>query len=127
MNLDKELFISSNIRYLRKINKKKQSDLANHFNKSITAISYWENGDREPTAVDIGNIAEYFGINVNELLFEDLRIKKQTNQITIETIKENIKKIENSIISEKNKKSLIDMVDYFYKLTQEENNKTEVT
>ena len=122
MNTDKKLFINSNIKYLRKLNNKKQIELADIFNKSITTISYWESGDREPTAVDLGNIADYFGITVNELLFKDLRFEKTEEQITIETIKENIKRIANDIINETNKKSLIDMVDYFHNLTQKENN-----
>lgn len=74
MDNDKEkTYISTNLKYLRNINKKSLSDIANICNKTDVAIHYWENGSREPNAVDIARLSNYFNITVDDLLLKDLR------------------------------------------------------
>ena len=75
MNKDKKTFLPSNIRYLRQVKGITQNDIAEYCDKSAVAVSYWENGSREPNAVDLGRLSEIFEIPVDTLLLKDLRIK----------------------------------------------------
>lgn len=74
MDNDKEkTYISTNLKHLRNVNKKSLNDIANICNKTDVAIHYWENGSREPNAVDIAKLSNYFNISVDDLLLKDLR------------------------------------------------------
>lgn len=73
MNGEK-IFLSSNIKYLRVLNNKTQEDVAKICNKKNTAISNWEKGIREPDAIDLTLLSEYFKINIDDLMLKDLRI-----------------------------------------------------
>lgn len=68
-----DLYIASNIKFLRLTHGKTQEDLAKVCNKQNTAISNYEKGIREPDSVDLANIANYFNITVDDLLTKDLR------------------------------------------------------
>lgn len=76
MKVDK-LYLSTNIKYLRTINKKTQNDLALLCGKKNTAISNWEKGIREPDALDLAIIADFFNVSVDDLMLKDLRLKKK--------------------------------------------------
>jgi transcriptional regulator with XRE-family HTH domain len=67
------LYISTNLQYLRKTHQKTQRDIGNLCNKTDTAVSNWEKGIREPDATDLGIIANYFNTTVDDLMFKDLR------------------------------------------------------
>lgn len=74
MNNNKEkTCISTNLKYLRTINNKSLNDIANVCNKTDVAVHYWENGTREPNAVDIAKLSNYYNITVDDLLLKDLR------------------------------------------------------
>lgn len=68
-----KLYIATNIKYLRTINKKTQEELAKVCNKKNTAISNWEKGIREPDAIDLIMISNFFNISIDDLMLKDLR------------------------------------------------------
>lgn len=67
------IYISSNLRYLRKKYKKTQNDIAKLCNKKNTAISNWEKGIREPNAIDLAILAKTFNISIDDLILKDLK------------------------------------------------------
>jgi transcriptional regulator with XRE-family HTH domain len=69
------IYLSSNIKYLRMLNGKTQQDLAKFCEKANTAVSNWEKGIREPDAINLAKIAEYFGVQIDDLMLKDLRFK----------------------------------------------------
>lgn len=74
MSNDKEkTYISTNLKYLRNSNGKSLSDVAGVCDKTDVAIHYWENGTREPNAVDIAKLSNYYNVTVDDLLLKDLR------------------------------------------------------
>lgn len=70
---DEKMYLATNIRYLRDTKNVTQKQIANYCNKSEVAVSYWENGSREPSAVDLGKLSSFFNIPVDDLLLKDLR------------------------------------------------------
>jgi len=72
-----DIFLSSNIRHLRILNNKTQDDIAKICNKRFTAVSNWEKGIREPDAVDLARIANYFNVTIDDLMLKDLRFKEK--------------------------------------------------
>ena len=73
------LYLSSNIKYLRQIRGKTQEDLAKICGKKNTAISNWENGIREPSAIDLAKLANYFNVSIDDLVINDLRKHQKEN------------------------------------------------
>lgn len=71
-----KLYLSTNIKHLRVINGKTQNDLAKLCGKKNTAISNWEKGIREPDALDLAIIANFFNISIDDLMLKDLRLEK---------------------------------------------------
>ena len=74
---DSKIYLPDNLLYLRTINKLTQHQLAEVCNKKNTAVSNWERGIREPNLSDLGNIAKFFEISVEDLIFLDLRKQKK--------------------------------------------------
>lgn len=72
------LYLASNIKFLRLEKGKTQQDLADVCGKNNTAVSNWEKGIREPDAVDLGKISNYFNISVDDLMLKDLRVENKT-------------------------------------------------
>lgn len=70
----KEIFLSTNIKHLRTLNKKTQEEIAELCSKKKTAVCNWEKGIREPNAVDIAILSEYFRVSADDLLTKDLRL-----------------------------------------------------
>lgn len=68
-----KLYLSTNIKYLRTINKKTQEELANVCGKKNTAVSNWEKGIRQPDAIDLAVISNFFNISIDDLMLKDLR------------------------------------------------------
>lgn len=64
---------SNNIRYLRRLNHVSQNDLANLLGyKSFTTIQKWEDGTTIPPYKVIQKIAQYFHVDVDLLMSEDM-------------------------------------------------------
>lgn len=72
MNEDK-IYIASNLKHLRIVNKKTQEDIAKLCDKKNTAISNWEKGIREPDSIDLAKISNYFNVSIDDLMKKDLR------------------------------------------------------
>lgn len=77
-NEKEKTYISTNLKYLRNLNNKSLNDVANICDKSDVAIHYWENGTREPSAVDIAKLSNYFNVSVDDLLSKDLRFEENS-------------------------------------------------
>lgn len=71
----KKIFLSTNIKHLRTLNKKTQEDIAELCGKKKTAVCNWEKGIREPNAVDIAILADYFKVSADDLLTKNLSIE----------------------------------------------------
>lgn len=85
MNIS-DIYLASNIKHLRNTKNITQKQIADFCNKSDVAISYWENGSREPNALDISKLSTLFNVSVNDLLLKDLRFDNAesiTNTIKI--------------------------------------------
>ena len=70
---EKKIYLSSNIKFLRKQKKITQKQIADFCSKTDGAISFWEAGLREPNAVDLSNLSVLFNVSVSDLLLKDLR------------------------------------------------------
>lgn len=74
-------FFASNIKYLRKVNRLTQKDLALRLGKTANAVSNWEQGIRKPTVNDMVIIANYFNLDIMDLFEEDLSVPDATQPI----------------------------------------------
>lgn len=85
MDNKEKTYISTNLKYLRDLNNKSLNDVAKVCDKTDVAIHYWENGTREPSAVDIAKLSNYYDISIDDLLSKDLRFieKKETDELDI--------------------------------------------
>lgn len=72
MNIEK-IYIASNLKHLRLLNKKTQDDIAKLCDKKNTAISNWEKGIREPDSIDLAKLSNYFNVSIDDLMKKDLR------------------------------------------------------
>lgn len=70
-----KIFLASNLKFLRVRKGLTQKQVADKLNKTDVAILYWENGKREPNAVDLGNLSILFNVSVSDLLLKDLRLE----------------------------------------------------
>ena len=68
-----QTYISTNIKHLRTCRGITQEQLSKACNKGYTAIGNWEKGIREPSAIDLANIANFFNISIDDLIKKDLR------------------------------------------------------
>ena len=74
----KNIFLSSNLRFLRMVKGKTQQEVADYCDKANTAISNWEKGIREPDALDLAKLSDFFNVPIDDLMLKDLRIKGDT-------------------------------------------------
>lgn len=65
-------FFKKNLRFLRRTQKLKQSDIQKLMGKSSSAVSNWELGKSTPDVPDIVKLAQFFKIDVNDFLTKDL-------------------------------------------------------
>lgn len=74
------MYIGENIKYLRNKNGYSQEDLAKVLGyKSYTTITKWESGVSEPTLKMTNQIADFFGVSVNELCYTKLGLSLNNN------------------------------------------------
>lgn len=76
-----DIFLGSNIKHLRIKKKITQKQIADYLGKTDGAISFWESGSREPSAVDLGKLANLFNVSVSDLLLKDLRFEDENDEI----------------------------------------------
>ncbi len=75
------LIVASNIAKYRKFNNLTQLALAEKLNYSDKAVAKWESGESLPDAFVLYQIAEIFGITLNDLFSERKRIKMPSSKI----------------------------------------------
>lgn len=73
MEDNNNIYLSSNIKYLRTLNGYTQEQLGKICEKQNTAIANWEKGIREPDAIDLLRLSNFFNIPINALMEKDLR------------------------------------------------------
>ena len=67
----------NNLRYLRRVNKMSQDELAERLGyKSFTTVQKWEDGTSFPRVASLNKMAELFDVDVNHLLNKDLRTEQ---------------------------------------------------
>lgn len=59
---------ASNLKFLRLQNSLTQEELGKRLGKDYSTIGKWENGTRSPIMEDVIKIAEYFNVNLSELI-----------------------------------------------------------
>lgn len=67
-----DYFISSNLRFLRKINELSQEELANIVNYSFRTISKWETGESIPSYDNLQVLSKIFNVSIDDLMKKDL-------------------------------------------------------
>lgn len=75
------MYISQNIKYLRKQRKLSQNELAVELGVNMATISTYERGRSEPNLATLTQIAEFFSVSIDELILKDLSAIEETNQI----------------------------------------------
>ena len=72
-----KLRIGNNIAAYRKRDDLTQAELADRLNYSDKAVSKWERGESVPDVITLVQLAEQFGITVNDLLGQEIEPPKQ--------------------------------------------------
>lgn len=84
---DNKIFLASNLKHLRMLNKKTQEEVGEICNKTNTAVSNWEKGIREPDAVDLFTLSNFFNVSIDDLMAKDLRFDNaEIIDITSDTV-----------------------------------------
>ncbi len=81
-----KLFLASNLKYLRDLKGKSQEEVGRLCGKSNTAVSNWEKGIREPEAIDLSILSNYFNVSVDDLMLKDLRFEKRNDLDELELL-----------------------------------------
>lgn len=71
-----KLYLSSNLKFLRTKKGKTQEEVGAICNKKNTAVNNWEKGIREPDAVDLALLSNYFNVSIDDLMLIDLRLQQ---------------------------------------------------
>lgn len=71
------MYIGQNIRFLRKSKKMSQTELAEQLGLNMASLSTYERERSEPTISTLAQIAEFFGISIDDLVFRDLTKKEE--------------------------------------------------
>lgn len=66
------LRFGENLSFLRRINKLEQKDVAKLVHKTVSTVSAWERGKREPTVEDVYILALYFKTDIETLCFSNI-------------------------------------------------------
>lgn len=66
------MYLSKNIKYLREKAGLNQSEMADKFYITRSALGFWENGVREPSIEMIVRLADFFGVTLDQLVREEL-------------------------------------------------------
>ena len=112
----KDYHLDSNIKYLRTSYKLSQKQLGNIFGYSDTTISNWEKGTRIPESLDLPRIANYFKVNIDDLMSCDMRLSKKYSNIS--EVKTSINNLPPEDMNNEGKDTLIKMVDTLHNLSK---------
>lgn len=75
-------YFPTNLRFLRKVHKLSQKELADKVDKVPSLISMWETGSRDPVLDDVRLIADYFNIALSDIIATDLTTSYSTSNIS---------------------------------------------
>lgn len=75
---DLRFVIAKNLAFLRKRNNYTQAELATKINYSDKAVSKWETGETEPSVDVLKDIADFYGITLDEIVDPKLNETKPT-------------------------------------------------
>lgn len=78
---ENKIYLSTNLKFLRTQKGITLKQVAKLIGKSDVAILYWENGSREPNAVDLGKLSTLYNVSPSDLIFKDLRFEKTSDEI----------------------------------------------
>ncbi len=82
MNDEKlKVVLGKNIAYFRKQQRLTQAGLAEKLNYSDKAVSKWERGESVPDVLTLVQIADLFGISVNDLLTDPNELPEHTSAV----------------------------------------------
>ena len=104
----KKIYLATNLKHLRLVNNKTQQDIAKVVGKGASAIGNYEQNLREPTAEDLGKLANYFNISVDDLVFRDLRLN--TNIKRVNTLKEFIEDMTESTLTDEEYDNIMEFI-----------------
>ena len=76
-----KLFIGKNIAAYRKRSGLTQAGLADKLNYSDKAVSKWERGESTPDIITLAQLAEQFGVTVNELIQDPNALPEHTGAV----------------------------------------------
>lgn len=71
----------NNLKHLRIQAGMTQQDLANKLNKDYSTIGKWELGSRNPSTIDLFEIADIFNVSERDLVKKDLFANENQNHI----------------------------------------------
>ena len=101
--MNSNIYLSSNLKYLRQIHNKTLEDISKSMDKSVGTIHYWETGQRDMYVDDLWKIALYYGVDVDDLIFKDLRLN---NNVIDNTLQSKI-----NTLNDEQKEKVINMID----------------
>ncbi len=78
--------VSRNIVMLRKTNNMTQEALAEAMHVSFKTISSWEKGRTHPNIENLKDLAEIFNININDIIYDNKKVKSIDKDIFIQKI-----------------------------------------
>lgn len=67
------MYFSSNLSYLRKSKGIKQETISELIGLTPKSVSFYENGNREPTLENLVLIAKFLEVSIDDLLLKDMR------------------------------------------------------
>lgn len=67
------MYFSSNLSYLRKAKRVTQETISDLIGLTPKSISFYENGEREPTLENLVLLAKFFEVSIDDLLLKDMR------------------------------------------------------
>ena len=77
-----ESLLISNIIYLRKKHNLTQKELSLHLNYSDKVISKWERGEALPDIKALSTISNYYGINIDQLIHDNLSNANMNHRVS---------------------------------------------
>lgn len=66
---------SKNLRFLRRRDRLNQDQISILFHKKANTVGNWENQKSEPSLAELMKLAEYFRVNMQALLYEDMELQ----------------------------------------------------
>lgn len=73
---NENIFLASNIQHLRQLQKSTQKQVGIACGRSDTTISNWETGIREPDAISLKRLSDFFQVPIDDLVGTNLKIRK---------------------------------------------------